>query len=218
MKKIILVTITTLLVSCKHGKQTEPQQTMGVDTAAIELRTNRKLISIDTLELNSLQRNGLRRYLSEEREHVKQIMEFALDYEIGDGFEVLHFLPDEYRCFFICSDLHIQLYKPEFDKLYKYLLTFKGESESEIKDKENNIAHRTTVSLRDCFVANLDTDCRSKRYHDKDVTLRLDYKTRSMTYHNHNSYFCQTHLENYYNRLWKEQQKKRQEIERNNKH
>lgn len=35
MKKIILIAMTILLVSCKHGKQAEPQQKAVIDTAAI---------------------------------------------------------------------------------------------------------------------------------------------------------------------------------------
>ena len=38
MKKIILIAITILLVSCKHGKQAELQQKTDIDTAAIKLR------------------------------------------------------------------------------------------------------------------------------------------------------------------------------------
>ena len=211
MKKIILVTITTLLVSCKHGKQAESQQTMGVDTAAIELRTNRKLISIDTIMLHPEERKHLARYIKFERKSMKQSIKDMLDYEIGDGFEVLHFLSDEYDCLYDCPDIYIQLYQSEFDRLHKYLLTFpKGESKSEskikIKGKFNQIIHRTINSLQDCFIVTTEAKSDSLSSKSSMRKIQLNYETKEMIYHRHHYHSCQTHPDDYYNIIWKNQQ------------
>ena len=208
IKKIILVALTTLLVSCKHGKQAEPQQKTGIDTAAIELRTNRKLISIDTIMLHPEERKHLARYMKLERKSMKQSIKDMLDYEIGDGFEVLHFLSDEYDCLYDCPDIHIQLYQSEFNRLHEYLLTFpKGESKSEskikIKRKYNQFIHKTINSLQDSFVVTFESRLDSSSSKGTMRKMQLDYETKEMTYHRHHNNGCQTHPDDYYNIIWK---------------
>ena len=209
MRIISILVIVLLMVSCKQDKRIGINQTTGIDTAAIELRTHRKLISIDTMMLHPQEREHLAFYLKTERNIVKENVMVAFDHEIGDDFEVLHFLSDKHNCHYNCPDIHIQLYDSEYERLYEHLHTFpKGESKSEIKDTKNNIAQRTIVSLKDGFSATIDAECESSSCKGYEMTLQLDYKTKEMTCHIHHRDVCQTHPEDFYNRIWKRQRAK----------
>lgn len=200
--------VVVCIMAC-NGKQIGVNQTTGIDTTAIELWTHRKLISIDTMMLHPQEREHLAFYLKTERNMVKKYVRFAFEYEIGNDFEVLHFLSDKHNCHYNCPDIHIQLYDSEFERLYEYLHSFtQGESKSKIKDMEKNVAQRTIVSLKDCFSATIDAECESSSCEGYKITLQLDYKTKEMTCHIHHRDVCQTHPEDFYNRIWKRQRAK----------
>lgn len=69
MKQILSVMIIGILLfsSCRQEGQMKRLNATIVDTAAVELRTHRKLIWIDTTMLDQGQRELLRRHLEIER-------------------------------------------------------------------------------------------------------------------------------------------------------
>ena len=210
MRKVIpLFVILSLCftVSCQEQKAKEEE---GMFTKAeyedIEKRTQRKIIRVDTTVLYQIEKSSLEASLEEERITLKRGVKLAIGYEIGDGFEVIHFRSDrEKSCHYACPDLYVQLTQNEYDSLMNYVSnTFpKGESNDSIKDKKGNSYHRKIRINTSGIDLLLEGD---DKCHKEKIRLTTYNEARALTYHFHHLYFCQTHAPNLYETFWMIQQ------------
>ena len=214
-----LLTIVFMFVAFSCQRQQVKEQE-GLFTKAeyedIEKRTHRKIIHVDTTTLYPNEKSSLEASLEEERTTLKSGIKLALGYEIGDGFEVIHFRSDSNSCHYSCPDLYVQLTKYEYERLTKYIIdTFpKGESNDNVKDKAGKSFARK-IGITTCGIELLLEG--NERCHKEELRLTTNNETRALTYHFHHLSFCQTHPPTLYETIWMIQQGLRPSIFYNDK-
>lgn len=208
--KIISLLAALFLITAVSCQRQQVKVQEGMFTKAeydnIEQRTTRKIIRVDTAALDSVSKERLRLFMESERICLKNGLKLALGYEMGDGFEVIHFKYDRHYCHMDCPDLYVQLTNAEYENLMNYVLNNfpSGESKDDVKDDEGRTYHRR-IGITACGVELLlEADYNDRK---REVWLITENETRALTYHSHAHFLCQTHAPNYYYRLWKSQQK-----------
>lgn len=215
--RLLVIMVICFTVSCQKQKAYEEE---GMFTKAeyedIEKRTQRKIIHVDTTTLYPSEKSSLEASLEEERATLKEGIKLALGYEIGDGFEIIHFRSDSNSCGYSCPDFYVQLTTDEFKHLVNYVHdTFpNGDSEDNIKDDGGKSFHRR-IGIKECGIEFLLEG--NEKCHNEELRLKIDNDTKALTYHFHHFYLCQTHTPSLYETIWMIQQGLRPSIFYNDK-
>ena len=147
----VLLTVS-LLASCNEKKKETDKNTSEIDYQRIEMITNRKVIFIDSTQLDSLDRKDLSFILRIEKDKFTKGMKLALDYDIEGGYEIIHLYhktsPDcRYTCCRNrgCPIIYAQLTSEEFKKLMNRFKGSRGKHEDDVKDFAGKNFHRTFI-------------------------------------------------------------------------
>lgn len=188
--------IISLLASCNGKNKEVDENTSEIDYHKIEMITNRKVITIDSTRLDSLDRDNLSTILREEREKFTQGVKLALGYDIKGGYEIIHlYHKPNHDCHFTCCHyngcpkIYAQLTKSEYESLMKKLKLSRGKHEDDVKDHSGKTFHRTLIFTPNGFTVFLEgheSCCKET------ASLQIDAMTRAMTYHFHHHYWCLT--------------------------
>ena len=179
--------------------------------------TNRKVITIDSTQLDSLDRKYLSTILREERDRFTQGVKLALGYDLKGGYEIIHlYHKPNHDCRFTCCHyngcpkVYAQLTNNEYEKLMERFKFYRGKHEDDVKDHEGATFHRTFIYTPNgitVFLEGHESCC------EETVSLQLDAMTKIMTYHFHHHYWCQTgsSCHTYYEWLWEKLHHKKQD-------
>lgn len=204
--------MVSLLASCNDNKKETDKNTSEIDYQRIEMITNRKVIFIDSTQLDSSDREDLSFILRIEKDKFTKGMKLALDYDIEGGYEIIHLYhktsPDcRYTCCRNrgCPIIYAQLTCEEFKKLMNRFKGSRGKHEDDVKDYQCRTFHRTFIYTPNgitVFLEGHESCC------EETVSLQLDAMTKVITYHYHHHYWCQTgsSCHTAYERLWEELQ------------
>ena len=107
--KTILFGIISVFVSCQRNGKDNTWPTSD-DTVYIEKITNRKIIDLDSTSLSKEEREELTFRLKSERAYVDSTMRLAFDYDMPEGYCVIHFFYNKnFSCGKICPDMFVYL-------------------------------------------------------------------------------------------------------------
>lgn len=197
MKKtriIGVLLIISLLASCNHNNKEADENASEIDYQKIEMITNRKVITIDSTQLDSLDRDNLSTILRKERDKFTQGVKLALGYDLKGGYEIIHLYHKtnhdcRYTCchYSACPKIYAQITKNEYEKLIKLLKLSRGKHEDDVKDHRGRTFHRTLIYTPNgitAFLEGHESCCKET------VSLQLDAMTKAMTYHYHHHSPC----------------------------
>ena len=211
---IIVLAFLVLIVGTVWMQRRSGNTSVGLltkqDSIEIEQLTGRKIIGeIDTTLFAPFEREYFAFDIKHEKDFVTNTLIRALDYNISDGFSVIHFFyDDKLSCPKDCPDIYVWLSDREAVRLQKYisriaegdsLITIRGDS---ILRRIRHLDNTLSVTL-------------GEEYHNgrEGSTTIIKFGFRSLLIHSHHHHFCQTHMTpGWYERMWiaqNERKKKR---------
>ena len=202
------VVMISLLASCNEKNKDADKNTSEIDYHKIEMITNRKVITIDSTQLDSCDRENLSRFLRIENEVFIKGVKLALGYNLKEGYEIIHLYHKttsdcHYTCchYHGCPKIYAQLTNNEYEKMMEQFKVYREKHEDNVKDHRGKTFHRTIIYTPNgitVFLEGHESCC------EETVSLQLNAMTKAMTYHFHHHYWCQTGASCHttYERIW----------------